>query len=593
MRLNGRIERAIRRHAAQTVVVADYFRLAGERAARRRSPTASIRRTCPRRTGRRRTIGSGSRTSARVYGTIDLAPVLAALERLIAAGEIAPDELELRIVGGIWLPGFAVPDGVPLTQTRLRGPRRGDRGDAAGDGAAALQAAVEPRAVGQDLRVPRRRAAGALRHASRQPRRAARVGVGCRSSWRIRATSGAIEDALRELLRRWRGGRRSPRRAARASACSSASRGASSRGSWRASSTTRTASVSGARVLVAGWVNSPHVVAWGDALLDARLRGPPRGPAASSTGRRTRGTGPLRVGDRARSGIRAGRPRSPARARTRAGGARRSGPTSCTRTGLPGYGWMAAKAGLRPLVTSAWGSDLLRASRRLNCALAARAARLGPRARRLRAAGRRSAEARRPWGAASRSSSGASISTATGPIPDARAAARRRLGVEARPVGPDDPRARRASTTRDVLLDAFSRAAAPRAGRAARSSSIPAQALPAGDRGARWPSSGSPARSMTVVGFVDDDALADLYRAADVVRLDPVAATLRRAASGRRSRAARPPSCPTSRGRARRCATASTRCWSRSTPSAVAAALERVLGDPAGGRRAAARRAAR
>lgn len=96
--LNGRIERAIRRHAARTVVVADYFQLAGD------GPRVTITNgvdpadvpeadgTPPAHRFRLTYVGT-------VYGTIDLAPVTAALERLIAAGEIAPEELELRIVG--------------------------------------------------------------------------------------------------------------------------------------------------------------------------------------------------------------------------------------------------------------------------------------------------------------------------------------------------------------------------------------------------------------------------------------------------------------------------------------------------------------
>jgi glycosyltransferase involved in cell wall biosynthesis len=115
-RLNGHVEHAIRRHAAQTVVVADYFRLAGD------GPRVTITNgvdpaDIPEGDGappddRFRLTYVGT-----VYGTIDLAPVLAALARLIAAGHIAPEQVELRIVGGIWLPEFTVPDGVPLTQT--------------------------------------------------------------------------------------------------------------------------------------------------------------------------------------------------------------------------------------------------------------------------------------------------------------------------------------------------------------------------------------------------------------------------------------------------------------------------------------------
>lgn len=117
---NARAEAAVTRRARQVVVAADYFELAG--------PGLDSRRT---------TITNGVDADdvpehadgaspgdrfvlsfvGTLYGPIDLGPVLSALERLIADGEIDAQQFELRIVGRIWIPGFAAPAGVPVTQT--------------------------------------------------------------------------------------------------------------------------------------------------------------------------------------------------------------------------------------------------------------------------------------------------------------------------------------------------------------------------------------------------------------------------------------------------------------------------------------------
>ena len=275
-----------------------------------------------------------------VYGTIDLAPVVAALaaaDRRRARSR--RDELELRIVGGIWLPGFAVPDGVPLTQTRLRGPRRGDRGDAAGDGAAAVQArrrASRRRGRSSSTSPPSGRCC-ASRVPTTWPRSSCRSGMPV--SWRIRATSG-----------------RSRTRCARSTGAGEAGELAAPRGSRervleRFSRRELTRQLAG--VLDDASASSerrarprrgvgqlPARRRVGRRAAGARLRGPPRGPAASSAGTHPR-HGPLRVADRAGSGIRCRASATAGSGRgARPGGARRSAPTSCTRTGSRGTdGW--------------------------------------------------------------------------------------------------------------------------------------------------------------------------------------------------------------------------------------------------------------
>src|SRR5215213_1483263 len=162
------------------------------------------------------------------------------------------------------------------------------------------------------------------------------------------------------------GGGGTPRLSGRAAACARgvlaaragppAGRGARLRGG-------RTTSMTKARVLVAGWINSPHVLAWAEALLEL-------GYEVHIAGQQVELWPPPEDPDRFASihylepgavpGI---RDRRIGRALTRI--ARTTRPDLVHAHWTSGYGWMAARAGLRPLVTSAWGSDLLCASSRL------------------------------------------------------------------------------------------------------------------------------------------------------------------------------------------------------------------------------------
>jgi glycosyltransferase involved in cell wall biosynthesis len=110
----------------------------------------------------------------------------------------------------------------------------------------------------------------------------------------------------------------------------------------------------GLRVLVLGWPNSPHVASWAEAVRraghDVHVAGrdapqlPPSAPDAKVHVVPVRGlplVSSLRV------------------SRALAALARELSPDLVHAHWLPEFGWMAAREGLRPLVVSAWGSDVL------------------------------------------------------------------------------------------------------------------------------------------------------------------------------------------------------------------------------------------
>jgi hypothetical protein len=120
-RLNRRCERAIARHAADVVVVADHFEIDGVR------PDSARRTTIPNGVDREDlegavgvTLDSGMFRISHVgtlYGPQDLREVTAALGRLVAAGTVDVGRVALRIVGNVWLRGFAGSVAVRLEQT--------------------------------------------------------------------------------------------------------------------------------------------------------------------------------------------------------------------------------------------------------------------------------------------------------------------------------------------------------------------------------------------------------------------------------------------------------------------------------------------
>src|SRR5262245_40786922 len=108
------------------------------------------------------------------------------------------------------------------------------------------------------------------------------------------------------------------------------------------------------RLLVLGWINAPHVALWVDAMAvrgwEVHLAGdfapslPPHPPVGAAS-----------VHEMPRFGV----PglRAPAIVPWLARLARRMHPRVVHAHWLPSFGWIAARAGVRPLVVSAWGSD--------------------------------------------------------------------------------------------------------------------------------------------------------------------------------------------------------------------------------------------
>jgi glycosyltransferase involved in cell wall biosynthesis len=108
------------------------------------------------------------------------------------------------------------------------------------------------------------------------------------------------------------------------------------------------------RVLVAGWLNSPHVFAWAELVSRA-------GHDVSVTGRLVPGWPELELPFPSMRLPAAAPPpfRGFAMSRALARVAREAEADLVHAHYLPEYGWMAAREGLRPLVSSAWGSDVL------------------------------------------------------------------------------------------------------------------------------------------------------------------------------------------------------------------------------------------
>ena len=119
-RMSRRTERAIASAAARVTVVADWFDIAGadpegvtvipNGVDEDDYPAGGA--PAPRGDGRLRISHVGT-----LYGDRDCGPVLAALGRLVAAGRIARDDVELRIVGNDWLEDLDARVPVRLSKT--------------------------------------------------------------------------------------------------------------------------------------------------------------------------------------------------------------------------------------------------------------------------------------------------------------------------------------------------------------------------------------------------------------------------------------------------------------------------------------------
>lgn len=118
--LSERAERAITRGATKVVVAGDYFRLAG------------LAGDDPRRTEIVNGVDQADleRTSGgpppdrfvlahvgSIYDIRDPIPALRALASLVTRGVVDVDQVEVRLVGNVWIPGFAPPAGIPVTAT--------------------------------------------------------------------------------------------------------------------------------------------------------------------------------------------------------------------------------------------------------------------------------------------------------------------------------------------------------------------------------------------------------------------------------------------------------------------------------------------
>jgi glycosyltransferase involved in cell wall biosynthesis len=108
------------------------------------------------------------------------------------------------------------------------------------------------------------------------------------------------------------------------------------------------------RVLVAGWLNSPHVISWAEAVAAA-------GHDVHVAGRVVPHWPPVEPVGEVHTLVADGPPlvRSLRMSRALADVAARVHPDLVHAHWLPEPGWMAAREGLRPLVCSAWGSDVL------------------------------------------------------------------------------------------------------------------------------------------------------------------------------------------------------------------------------------------
>ena len=107
------------------------------------------------------------------------------------------------------------------------------------------------------------------------------------------------------------------------------------------------------RVLVAGWLNSPHVVSWVEALAAG-------GHEVHLAGRPMPDSPMVEVPAKVHALPSGGPPlvRSLRMSRALAGIAEAVEPDLVHAHWLPEFGWMAAREGLTPLVSSAWGSDV-------------------------------------------------------------------------------------------------------------------------------------------------------------------------------------------------------------------------------------------
>jgi glycosyltransferase involved in cell wall biosynthesis len=119
-RLSERAERVITSHATKVVVAADYFRLSGLSVGDPRRieivngvDESDVLQPSPGPPSDRFVLAHvGS-----LYQIRDPSPALRAFGNLVSRGEIDGARFEVRLVGNVWIPGFAPPPGVEVTTT--------------------------------------------------------------------------------------------------------------------------------------------------------------------------------------------------------------------------------------------------------------------------------------------------------------------------------------------------------------------------------------------------------------------------------------------------------------------------------------------
>ncbi len=209
--LSERAELAIARRAARIVVAADYFTIAGPRAAdpRRVEIVNGVDEEdlCRRRLRAAGRTGSSSRTSGSIYDLQDPSSALRALAALVAARR--DRRRAASRCGSSATSGSRDSSRRPGIRVEATGYVEHARAIAEMRSATVLLLYVprrQPRALGEAVRVPR--APAARCSASRgdgQPGEPARPRLGCRRRGRP-ARRAAIEEALLELWRRWQEG---------------------------------------------------------------------------------------------------------------------------------------------------------------------------------------------------------------------------------------------------------------------------------------------------------------------------------------------------------------------------------------------------
>jgi glycosyltransferase involved in cell wall biosynthesis len=119
VRLSARLERDLVRHASRVVVAADYFRLEGlsEDDPRRVVIVNGVDETDLPISAKRQSHRFVLAHVGTIYGIRDPSPVLRALARLVQRGLVDGEQLEVRLVGSLWLEDFEPPSVIRVERT--------------------------------------------------------------------------------------------------------------------------------------------------------------------------------------------------------------------------------------------------------------------------------------------------------------------------------------------------------------------------------------------------------------------------------------------------------------------------------------------